>query len=227
MDGWVKLHRCLLQKPIWLKSTPEQKVILITLLMMANHKENEWEWKGEKFNVKPGQMITSLAGIKEKCGDGISIQNIRTALKRFEKYEFLTNESTKAGRLITIVNWQVYQCDSEQANKDDNKRLTKTSQRPNKDLTTNKNDKNEKNEKNIYAEFVKMTEAEYQKLVEKYGEEKTNKMIDTLDNYKGATGKKYKSDYRAILNWVADKVMKETQNNSFRNKAYKPLEEAF
>jgi hypothetical protein len=30
-----------------------------------------------------------------------------------------------------------------------------------------------------------------------------------MNNYKGATGKKYKSDYLAILNWVIDKVKKE------------------
>ncbi|MGF6951895.1 hypothetical protein QF028_004400 [Neobacillus sp. B4I6] len=57
-----------------------------------------------------------------------------------------------------------------------------------------------------YAEFVKMKESEYNKLVEVHGEPLTKKMIEVLDNYKGANGKKYKSDYRAILNWVVDKV---------------------
>ena len=61
-----------------------------------------------------------------------------------------------------------------------------------------------------YAEFVKLKESEYQKLIEQYGEYLTQKMIEVLDNYKGANGKKYKSDYRAILNWVAEKVQKET-----------------
>lgn len=134
-EGWIKLHRVLLDKPIWQKSTPEQKVILVTLLMMANHKENEWEWQGEKFRVKPGQMVTSLESIKRECGKGITIQNIRTALNRFEKYGFLTNESTKTGRLISIVNWSLYQDCDDETNKEDNKDLTKNQQRPNKDLT--------------------------------------------------------------------------------------------
>ena len=34
-QGWIKLHRGLLEKPIWTAATPEQKVLLITLLMMA------------------------------------------------------------------------------------------------------------------------------------------------------------------------------------------------
>ena len=41
LDGWIRVHRELLDKPIWLNSTPEQKTILITLLLMANFKENE------------------------------------------------------------------------------------------------------------------------------------------------------------------------------------------
>jgi hypothetical protein len=63
--------------------------------------------------------------------------------------------------------------------------------------------------KNKYAEFVSMTEDEYQKLVTAYGEVKTRRMIEILDNYKGANGKKYKSDYRAILNWVVDRLSEE------------------
>lgn len=107
--GWIKLYRQLLEKPIWLESSPEQKVILITLLSMANHEEKEWEWQGVPYKAKPGQFVTSLESIRKKCGKGISLQNVRTALKRFEKYEFLTNQSTKQNRLITIVNWGIYQ----------------------------------------------------------------------------------------------------------------------
>ena len=158
-EGWYKFYRKLYTKPIWLKSTPEQKVILVALLGKANHKEKEWEWKGKSFKAKPGQFVTSINSIIDMCGKGISEQNVRTALKRFEKYEFLTQEVTKAGRLITIVNWGLYQGIELETNKETNSHLTKTSQRPNKDLTKtsqspnkdltpNKNDKNIKNVKN-------------------------------------------------------------------------------
>lgn len=58
-----------------------------------------------------------------------------------------------------------------------------------------------------YADNVTMTEAEYEKLVSKYGESNSRRMIEKLDNAKGAKGYTYKSDYRAILNWVADEVI--------------------
>lgn len=64
-------------------------------------------------------------------------------------------------------------------------------------------------DKKKYAEFVCMEEREYQSLVERYGEQATLKFIELLDNYKGSSGKTYKSDYRAILNWVVDKTKKE------------------
>lgn len=111
-DNWIKLHRELIKKPIWLKSTPQQKTILITLLSMVNWKSNGWEWKGKKYSCNPGQMITSLNSIKKACGTGISIRNIRTALVRFEKLGFLTKQTTRhydEGTLITIGNWGKYQ----------------------------------------------------------------------------------------------------------------------
>lgn len=123
-EGWISLHRELLDKPIWVLSTPEQKSILIVLLLMANHSQKEWEWDGRKFICKAGQFITSLDKIAKKAGKGISMQNVRTSLSRFEKYEFLTNESTKQNRLITICNWEGYQSIYNNTNKEANNQLT-------------------------------------------------------------------------------------------------------
>jgi DNA replication protein DnaD len=155
-NGWIKLYRRLTEKAIWTCSTPEHCKILITLLMMANHEEKQWIWQGKKFEASPGQFVTSLSSIKKKCGKGISTQNIRSALDKFKKLEFLTCEATKTGRLITIVNWQVYQSKDNCTNKDSNKEVTKSQQTSNKEPTTNKNDKNYKNDKkkDIIGDFT-------------------------------------------------------------------------
>jgi hypothetical protein len=58
----------------------------------------------------PGQMITSLESIKNKCGQNMSIKKVRCALDRFEKLGFLGNQSGIDNRLITINNWDSYQC---------------------------------------------------------------------------------------------------------------------
>ncbi|MBD7985730.1 hypothetical protein H9649_14155 [Sporosarcina sp. Sa2YVA2] len=107
--GWLKLHRALKDQPIWKTSRPEQQAILVTLLMMATYEKREWEWKGEKYTLQPGQILTSLASLAKESGEYITVQNVRTALRRFEKYGFLTNESTTKSRLITLTNWGFYQ----------------------------------------------------------------------------------------------------------------------
>ncbi|MED3839744.1 phage replication protein [Niallia circulans] len=61
---------------------------------------------------------------------------------------------------------------------------------------------NSTSKKTKLAEFVSMTQEEYKKLIEQFGEENANERIETLNLYKGSTGKKYKSDYLTILNWA-------------------------
>ena len=149
-DGWVKLWRELLSKSIWIQSTPECKTILITILLLANHEESEWEYKGEKYRCKPGQLYTSIENLAKHSGRGITPQNVRGAISRLCRTGFLTNESTKTGRLITVVNWDKYQGGSTEGNnvtnnvtnKEGNKEVTKHQQRGNKEVTTNKNNRN-------------------------------------------------------------------------------------
>ena len=151
-EGYIKIWRKLFEHPIWLNSTPEQKCILIVLMELANHEAKKWEWQGKEFVVQRGQMVTSIASIMKECGLGISEQNVRTALNRFKKLGFLTYESTKTGRLITIENYDKWQSADAKPNKEPHRHLTKTSQTPNRHLTTNKNEKNEKNVRsNIYT----------------------------------------------------------------------------
>lgn len=71
-----------------------------------------------------------------------------------------------------------------------------------------------KSEKKRFAEFVSMTNEEYSSLVTKLGEDGAKRCVEILDNYKGSSGKKYNSDYRAILNWVVGRYSEEKANIS-------------
>ena len=147
-SGWIKLHRKLLESNVWTNSTPVQKAILIALLLKANHKPAKWDYGGNEFELEPGEFITSLKSICDVAGIGVSTQNVRTAIKRFEKLNFLTNQSTNQYRRIKIINWDTYQSKDDLPNKQANTHLTSNQQATNKQLTTNKNNKNNKNEKN-------------------------------------------------------------------------------
>ena len=220
--GHFKVWRELFTKPIWTKSTPEQKAILFTLLSMANFKENEWEWNGEKFKVEKGQFVTSLESIKLACGKGISTQNVRSALIRFEKLGFLTNKSTKQGRLITIMNWALYQPEKKQGNNATDKEVTKNQQRGNKELTpkgegnkgkesnkVNKKENKKEPSKTAFGDFVKLTDTEYENLCKDYGKKIIDNKIEDMNNYIGAKGKRYKSHNHALRSWLKKDTKKE------------------
>ena len=173
----------------------------------------KWEWQGQKFKVAAGQFITSLDSLAQEAG--VSIQNVRSALKKFEeKYQFLTNISTKTGRLITVVNWGIYQGDDEEGSKDSNKEVTKSQQRGNKEVTTNKNDKNDNNDKEI---IIVLTQEEQQiinvlKTVKDYPLDREK----DLDMIKRLTDKHPKVDLQAaIKSWSIYKLdhpLKEKDN---------------
>ncbi len=190
--GYLKLHRALVEKPIWKQSTPEHKAILIQLLIMADFMPSEWEYQGVKYKTEPGQFVTSLQSIADECGKGISVQNVRSALARFERLGFLTNQSTKVNRLITIVNWGLYQAREEKTNKETNnvtnKEVTKNQQRGNKEVTTNeevkklrsKEVKNNTTQQNDFSDVY----TAYQQNIEMVPPQMTiNKISDDFDAY--------------------------------------------
>lgn len=92
-----------------------------------------------------------------------------------------------------------------------------------------KDSKGKKEEEKIhFADFVTMTNAEYEKLVSTYSKEFADQCINILDNYKGSKGKEYKSDYRAILSWVVDENKKRTENKQskqLKEKSYNNYEQ--
>ena len=66
-----------------------------------------------------------------------------------------------------------------------------------------------------YADNVLMTEIEYNKLIDELGCNAVKWIIKKLNTYKGANGKKYKSDYMAINSWVIDEYKKQCPKKSF------------
>ncbi|SHE47346.1 hypothetical protein SAMN02745164_00493 [Marinitoga hydrogenitolerans DSM 16785] len=71
-----------------------------------------------------------------------------------------------------------------------------------KDIDIIKKEKKFKKEKKKFLEFVFLKEEEYEKLVERFGKTIIDEYIEKLNNYIGSKGKKYKSHYHTILNWL-------------------------
>lgn len=145
MQGWIKLHRKILNSPLYQQLNSKQRDVMITLLLLASHETNEWEFGGQIYKVEPGQLVTSLESLKRYCASDVSIQNIRTTLLKLERHNFLTNKSTNRNRLITIVNWANYQSVDEELTS----KLNSNQQTTNKQLTTIKKERRKEVNNNI------------------------------------------------------------------------------
>ena len=99
--GWIKLHRQILNWE-WFKKS-ETMHIFIYCLIRANISDGLW--RGIQY--KRGQFITSLETIRKDTG--LSIQQIRTALKHLVNTGELTSKSTNKYRIITICKFDSYQ----------------------------------------------------------------------------------------------------------------------
>jgi len=137
MSGWVKIHRKFLDWEWFNKS--EAVHLFLYMLIKANHKDAKWQGN----DVKRGQFISSLGNISNATG--ISIQQIRTILKKLEKTNEIEVKSTSQFTIVTICKYECYQDENETTNKP----LTNNQQTTNKQSTTNKNDNKEKNEKEV------------------------------------------------------------------------------
>ena len=188
MSGWIKIHRQFINWEWFNKS--EAVHLFIYLVLKANHKDGQWQG----INIKKGQFITSFGKIS--ADTGISLQVIRTLLKKFEKTNEINIQTTNKFTIVTLCKYECYQQETEQLNT----QLTNEQQTTNKQLTTNKNDKN--NKENIYRSFdsLFLTKEEYNKLILQYPEEEVNDILDAIENYKD--NKKFKSLYLTAKKWL-------------------------
>ena len=119
--GWVRLHRKLIENPIFLK--PELLQLFIYCLLKANHKANKIIWNKEETTIEQGQFITG----RDELGKAVN-QNPRTTydrLKVLEKLQIINIKSNNKFSLVTVVNYAMYQIDEEESNiKTNNKPTT-------------------------------------------------------------------------------------------------------
>lgn len=102
------------------------------LVTFANFKDEEFLGKV----IKRGQMARSLSSLASETG--LTVNEIRTAIKHLESTKEITSVSQGKYTLFTVTNYDLYQTDSQPFNND----LTTESQSINNRLTTNEEYKN-------------------------------------------------------------------------------------
>lgn len=148
-NGYIKLHRKMLQNPIVCKDS-DYLSLWIYLLLNATYTEYPERFRGEKIILKPGQLITGRKKISEKLS--ISESKVTRIINKFIFEQQIEQQTSNENRLITILNWNEYQ-GSEQPNEQPVNNERTTSEQP---VNTNKNIKNKRNNiNNNRAEYVK------------------------------------------------------------------------
>src|SRR5690606_31829129 len=90
---WVELISALEQEKVWAGATLEEKEILVTLLLMANKEEKQWEYYGRLITIRPGQLAISYNSLVQLFGNGMCVPRLRLLLKSFAMFGFLTLKS--------------------------------------------------------------------------------------------------------------------------------------
>lgn len=106
--GWVKIYR----KEVdweWYKE-PMTAHLFNHLVLMANRKDGKWRG----VTVPRGCLITTFRGLAEQTG--LSLQQVRTSIKRLISTHDITQTSTKEYTLLKVENYVLYQSDNTDAN---------------------------------------------------------------------------------------------------------------
>jgi len=137
-QGWISLHRKLLDNPIFKDS--EAVHLWIYLLLKASHQETTLIINDELITLKRGQLAFGIRSCSKDTG--ISIKRIRTRLALMKKLDFLAHQKAHRNSIITIYNYDKYQSIEKKEG------TPKGKQRAHRGHTYN----NDNNENNIYTQ---------------------------------------------------------------------------
>ena len=105
MDGWIKLHRKMLETSF--ANKPFVGWLFVNLLLLACHKTHKIIWNKEELKIERGQILTGRKQLSEQTG--ISEQSIRTALTSLKSTNTITIKKYSKFSIISIKNYSLYQ----------------------------------------------------------------------------------------------------------------------
>ena len=107
MEGWIRLHRSMMENPLWDDKPYSKGQAWIDLLLLANHKNKETLLGNNIVNIQRGSFITSELKLIERWG--WSKTKVRAFLKMLEDVQMIVKKSDRKKTTITIVKYGQYQ----------------------------------------------------------------------------------------------------------------------
>ncbi|MBV7285416.1 DnaD domain-containing protein [Staphylococcus aureus] len=144
MTGWIKLHRKLLDSPIF--QNEKLFKVFAYCLMKASHKDHTQLVGRRVVELEKGQFVFGRKRASEELR--LKESTVRDYIKLLENLGTIVVKSDNKFSVITVVNWAIYQSMEENSDsKNDNKSTT------NKNVKNGDNVKNDENEKKKAAAF--------------------------------------------------------------------------
>ena len=108
MNGWIKIHRKILDNSIWnLREPYDKRSAWIYLLLKASHEDMAVEFKGETVNLKSGTLIDTYRHFSDTWMWPLA--KVQRYIEKLKTIQMINAERYKGGTLISIVNWEFYQ----------------------------------------------------------------------------------------------------------------------
>jgi len=105
MNGWIKLHRRLLDQPRF--DDPAWLSVWIYLLLNATHQPVEKVFDGRLVTLRPGQLITGRHVIAAKTG--VHPSKVYRVLEMLKSEQQIEQRAGTKSSILTVLNWQSYQ----------------------------------------------------------------------------------------------------------------------
>lgn len=198
-EGWIKLHRQIMDTEDWLHEPFTRGQAWVDMLMLANHKDGSFRVRGIIVNIKRGQLGWSEENL------AIRWKWSRGKVRRFflelesETVHRIVQQKNNVSSIITILNYDLYQS-NDTAN--DTANDTTDGHQTDTKRYTNKNVKNVKNgNKRESIDFIPPTPEQ----VKAYAEENGITNTDLKEWFLTRTENQWvKVNGQSVKNWQLD-----------------------
>jgi uncharacterized protein (UPF0297 family) len=148
-EGYIKLYRSLKDKGYYKNS--KYVHLWIYLLLKASYTEIEYLFENKMYHLIPGQLITGRKIISKETG--ISETTIERILTCFENEQQIEQQKNNKFRIISILNWSMYQQDGQQNEQQTDNQRTSSGHLADT-IKKEKKEKKENNKEIIYPEWL-------------------------------------------------------------------------
>lgn len=223
-NGWIKLHRKIFDNPMYFSEPFTRMQAWIDLLLLANHSGQYFYIRGNRIDVKRGEVAHSMESLAQRWK--WSRGKVLRYISQLENSQMIVQQKNHVITKLSITNYNTYQSDGTTDSTTDGQQTVQQTD-------TNKNDKNDKNEnkeretrtqqpKSTNPDYIKfnnwiqekapycsnprnfphqITEEEFIKLKKKYSGQQIADIVEKIENRKDLR-KRYSNLYLTVNNWI-------------------------